>query len=149
MVVDQAHAERNMGFEGRTDRGRYAGNGDGDDEVRIDGMLLREEAAEHFAAFVHRAAKNYAIGAGEIDVLENALLERVFGREMDGLDAHLRDAHHFARLDLPDVLRVKQIEGAGFGSDEPGVEAAGSSEFSENERAEAARVAHGVKFIFR
>src|SRR5258708_16807796 len=115
----------------------------------MDGMVLCEEAAEHFEDFVHRAAKNYAIGAGEIDVLENALLERFFGCEMDGLDAHFRDAHHFAGLDLADVLRVKQIEGAGFGSDEPGVEAAGSSEFSENERAEAARVAHGVKFIFR
>src|SRR5260370_42496386 len=112
-------------------------------------MLLREEASEHLAAFVHGAAENNAVGPGEIDVLENALLERLFWREVDGFDAGLRDAHHFAGLDFADVLRVEQIESAGFGSDQPGVEATGRGQFAEHQRAEAARIAHGIEFIFR
>src|SRR6266851_7070407 len=68
---------------------------------------------------------------------------------MDGLDAGFGDAHHFAGLDLADVLRVEEIEGTGFGCDEPGIEAAGGSEFAENERAEAAGIADGVELVLR
>src|SRR5260370_37827953 len=111
-------------------------------------MLAREEAPEHLAAFVHGAAEDDAVWAGKIDVLENALLERLFWREVNGLDAGFGDAYHFAGFDLADVLGVEQIESASFRGNEPGIEAAGGSEFAENERTEAARIAHGVEFVF-
>ena len=47
-------------------------------------------------------------------MLENTLLELFLRRKVDGLDAGFGDAHHFAGLDFADVLRVEQIEGAGF-----------------------------------
>jgi len=47
-------------------------------------------------------------------MFENALLERFRRREADGFDAGFGDAHHFAGLDFADVLRVEQIERAGF-----------------------------------
>ncbi len=149
MIANQAHAEWDFGFEGVANGRGDAGIGHGDDDVGVDGMLPREEAAEHFAAFVHRAAENNAVGAGEIDMLENALLERLFRREVDGLDTGFGDAHHFAGLDLADVLGIEEIEGAGFGSDEPGVEAAGSREFAKDEWAETAGIADSVEFILR
>src|SRR5260370_1627239 len=111
-------------------------------------MLAREEAPEHLAAFVHGAAEDDAVWAGKIDVLENALLERLFWREVNGLDAGFGDAYHFAGFDVADVLGVEQIESGSFRGNEPGIEAAGGSEFAENERTEAARIAHGVEFVF-
>ena len=55
-------------------------------------------------------------GRAIVDVFENALLHGLLRREVDGLDARARNAHHFAGLDfrLEDVLRVEQIERAGF-----------------------------------
>src|SRR5260370_22892116 len=111
-------------------------------------MLAREEAPEHLAAFVHGAAEDDAVWAGKIDVLETALLERLFVREVNGIDAGFGDAYHFAGCDLADVLGVEQIQSASFRGNEPGIEAAGGSEFAENERTEAARIAHGVEFVF-
>jgi len=58
-------------------------------------MLLGEEAPKHLAAFVHGAAKNNAVRAGEIDMLENALLELLFRREVNGLYAGLGNANHW------------------------------------------------------
>src|SRR6059036_76761 len=107
-------------------------------------MLASEQAAENFAALVDGAAENDAVRAREIDMLENALLVLFRWGEMDRLDAAFGDADHFAGLDFAEVLRVEEIEGAGFAGDEPGRVAAGRREFAESERAEAAGIAHGV-----
>ena len=60
---------------------------DHNNNVGINGMFLREEAAERFAALVDTATENNAIGASEIDMLENTLLHGLLRREVDGLDA--------------------------------------------------------------
>src|SRR5690242_13047984 len=147
VIANQAHAKRNFGFERIADGRGNTGIGDGNHNVGFDGMLAREQTAEHFAALVNGAAENNAVGTREIDMLENALLMRLGGREVNGLDAALGDAHHFSRFDFADVLRVEEIESAGFAGDEPGGVAAGSCEFAENERSEAARIADGVKLV--
>ena len=149
MVADQAHAKRNLRFQGIADGGGNAGIRNGNDDVRIDGMFARQETPEHFPTFVDGAAENDAIRPRKIDMLENALLVLFFGREMDGFDARLGDAQHFAGLDFADVLRVEQIEGAGFRGDQPGGKAAGSGELAENERTEAARIADRIKLVLR
>ena len=94
--------------------GGNAGIGHGDDHVGFHRMLARQQAAEHFAAFVDGAAENHAVGPREIDVLKNAVLLRLFRREVNRFDAGSGDAHHFAGLDFANVLRVEQIERAGF-----------------------------------
>src|SRR6266576_2446693 len=110
-------------------------------------MLLREQASKHFAALVHGAAEDDAVRAREIDVLENALLELLFWREMDGFDAGFGDAYHLAGLDFADVLRIQQIKSASFRGHQPGDKAAGRGQFSKDQGAEAAGIAHGVKFV--
>ena len=140
----RAHAEGNAGFERVADRGGNAGVGHGHDDVGVDGMFAREQAAEAFAALVHRAAENQAIGPRKIDVLEDAVLQRLFRREVERFDAAARDAHHFAGLDFAHVFGADQIERAGFRSDEPG-----AAEAAEAQRAEAARIADGVHFVAR
>src|ERR1700722_4101662 len=117
VIANQAHAKRNFRFQCVADGGGHAGIRNRHDDVGVNGMFAREKAAEGFAAFVDAATKNNAVRAREIDMLENALLHGLFRREVDGLDTRARDAHHFAGLDFADVLGVKQIERAGFGSD--------------------------------
>src|SRR5215472_10887201 len=147
MIADQAHAEGNFGFERIADGSGHAGVGHGNHNVRFGGMFAREQAAEHFAALVDGAAENDAVRTREIDVLENALLMLLRGREVDGLDAAFRDAHHFTGLDFADVLRVQQVERAGFRSHEPGKGATRRQKLAEGQRAEAARVTHGVQLV--
>src|SRR5271168_4050031 len=65
MIADQAHAERDFRFERVADGGGNAGIGDGHDDIGVDRMFLRQEAAEGFAAFVDAAAENDAVGARE------------------------------------------------------------------------------------
>src|SRR5713226_8211488 len=112
-------------------------------------MLPGEEAPKHLAAFVYGAAENNAVGTGEVDVLEDALLVWLFRRKVNGLDSRLRDTHHLPGGDFANVLRVEEIESAGFRGCEPGVEAAGRGEFAEDQRAEAAGIAYRVQFILR
>ena len=102
------------------DRRGHAGIGHGHDDVGVDRMLAGQQAAQRFAALVHRAAEDDAIGAREIDMLENAVLMRLFRREADRFNAAARDAHHFAGLDFANVFGVDQIERAGFRSHDPG-----------------------------
>ncbi len=147
MIANQAHAKRNLGFERVTYSRGNAGIRHGNDNVRFHGMFARKQAAEHFAALVDGAAKNNAVRARKVDMLENALLVRLRGREVDGLNAAFGDAHHFAGLDFADILRVEQIKRAGLRSHQPRNEAAGRREFAENERAKAAGIAHGVEFV--
>src|SRR5208282_3658919 len=109
VIANQAHAERNFRFERVADGSWHAGVRNGHDNVGVDRMLSREEAAEGFAAFVDAAAENNAVRAREIDMFENALLQGFFRREVDGLDARAGDAHHFAGLDFADVLSVEQV----------------------------------------
>src|SRR6185369_15097655 len=142
MIADQAHAERDAGFESVADGGGNAGVRNGDDDVGVNRMLLREQAAECFAALVDAAAEDDAVGAREVDMFEDALLVRFFGREADGFDAAARNADHFSGLDFADVLRVEEVKGAGFAGDQPGI-----AEFAEIKRAEASRVAYGVEFV--
>src|SRR5260370_8078871 len=66
MIANQAHAEGNLGFEGVADGGRHAGIGHGNDDIGVDGMLLREGASEHLAAFVHGAAETNTLQPAEI-----------------------------------------------------------------------------------
>src|SRR5580692_4973033 len=117
VIADQAHAERNFRFECVADGGGHTGMRNGHDNICINRMLAGEKTAEGFAAFVHAAAEYDAVRPREIDMLENALLQGLFRREVDGLDAGAGDAHHFAGLDFADVLRVEKIERAGFRSD--------------------------------
>src|SRR5690348_5192216 len=144
MVADQAHAKRQAGLAGVTDGRRNSGIGHGHDHVRGGGMLAGEKAAEALTREVHGPAEYDAIGPGEIDVLENAVLMRLFRREANGFDAALGDAQHFARLDFAFVFSVDKIEGAGLRRNHPRAAAP-----AEAEPTEAARVTDGEDFVTR
>ena len=72
MVADEAEVEGDAGFGGVAKRGGDAGVGNGDDEVCCDAGFARELAAHLFAGLLDPAAEDARVGAGEIDVLEDA-----------------------------------------------------------------------------
>ena len=67
--------------------------------------------------------------------------------EVDGLQPGSRDAQHFAGFDFAHVLRIQQIECAGFRRHHPGGFAVVPFDPSQSQRPEASRIAHGVEFI--
>ena len=114
VIADQAHAERQAGFEGVADGRGHAGVGHRHDDVGIGGLFAGQQAAQHFAALVDGAAEDQAIGPREIDVLEDAVLGRFDWGEMHRLQAAAGNAQHLAGFDLANVFGADQIEGAGF-----------------------------------
>src|SRR5579864_1779217 len=144
MITNQTHAKWDAGLAGITNRRRHARIRHRNHHVRDGGMFARQQTAEAFARRVHGAAEDDAIGARKINMLEDAVLMLLFGRETNGFDAASGNAQHFAGLNVTDIFRADQIEGARFRADNPGV-----AEASEGERAETARVADRENFIAR
>ena len=98
--------------------------------------FLRQDAAELGAHLVDALAEDVAVGAREVDVLEDAVGERRRRKRMQRAQAAVADDHHLAGLDVAHVGRADQIERAGLGADDVGV-----AEPAERERPEAVRVA--------
>ncbi len=77
-------------------------------------MFSRQQAAQHLAALLDHTAKNEAVRAREINVLEYALLPRFFRSEAPRLDARFIYAQHFAGFYVAHVGGAKQVECARF-----------------------------------
>ncbi len=142
MVANQSHAKGNARFRRVSDRSRHTRIRHRRHEIGYRWMLLSQQSAQAFAAFVHRTPENHAVGTGEVNVLEDAILMRLFGRESNGFDAAARNPHHFPGFHFAHVFGVDQIERASFRGSHPR-----SIQPAETERAEAARVAYSVNFI--
>src|SRR5262249_13949984 len=106
-------------------------------------------AAQGFAASLHGAAEDHAIGPREIYVLEDAAGLLHLSREEARRDAVRIHHDHLARLDVALEHGANQIERAGLRSKHDGValRASAVADASHGERAEAARVAHGKNAV--
>ena len=116
--------------------------GNGNHDIGIDGAFLRELLAHLAADLVAALFKDLGIRTAEVDVFENAVGEAVLVRKAFGMEPVVRDGQEFARLDVADVIRAEQVEGAGFAGYAPCLAHAG-----DRKRAEAESVAgdeHGV-----
>ena len=96
------------------ERGGHAGVGDGDDDVGGHAGLAGQLAAHLVAALLHPAAEDAAVGAGEVDVLEDATGLRDAGGVLAAGDAVFGDHDQFAGEHVAVVLGAEQVEGAGF-----------------------------------
>ena len=102
-----------------------------------------ELAAHLFAALLHPAAVDAAVGTGEVDVFEDAAGLGDAGRVLAGGDAVLGDHDEFAGENVALVVGAEQVEGAGFGGEDDGVGAVGVLDAAHGEGPEAARIASG------
>ena len=72
MVADDPELEGQPGFLGKADRCGHPEVRDRDDDVGVDRALAGEFQADALARLVDAAPLNDAVGAGEVDVLEDA-----------------------------------------------------------------------------
>ena len=117
-VLDEAVREGDAGFLGVADRRGGAGFRHGDDDVRFLGVFAGQLAAHFHAGFVHRAARNGGVRAGEVDVFENAAGRRRLGEALRA-DAVLVDRDELAGFDFADEAGADGGEGGLLGGDHP------------------------------
>ena len=141
MIADEAEAEGEAGLFGVAERGGDAGVGHGNDDVGGHAGLAGELAAHLVAALLHPSAVNLAVGAGEVDVLEDAAGLRNAGGVLAAGDAVVGDHDELAGKHVALVFGAEQVEGAGFRGEDDGVGAVGIADAAHGKRAEAARIA--------
>ena len=141
VIADQRLAEGDAGLGGVTDGGGGAGVGNGDDDIGIDGVLARQQAAEVFARFLHGPSEDDGIGPREIDVFKDAVGVIADGGVALASHALGADDDHLAGIDVAEIDGVDEIEGAGLGSEDVAGIAAGKLHLAESERPETVGIA--------
>ena len=84
--------------------------GDGDDVIGHDRGFTRQLGADCLAHFIDRSAVDDAVGAREIDVLENARPRQGGGERAIAFHAGIVDQHQLAGLDVADILGADDVE---------------------------------------
>ena len=118
-VFDESYLIGEPGLLRVADRGVKTRVGNADDDIRLNGMLEREESSRAASRLVDVASVYRRVGTREINVLENA-------HPVGSLSAVLRDTANaalveyddLARLDIADELRADGIERAALGRDD-------------------------------
>ena len=121
LVLDEADAVGDAALLRVAEGGVEAGVGDADDDVRLHGVLEREEGARPLARRVDAAAVNHGVGAREVDELEDALGRLPAAVAAVGLYAVAGDGHYLAGLDVAQELRAYGVEGAALAGYGPAV----------------------------
>src|SRR5207248_8298696 len=110
-----------------------------EDEVRaLRRMLLRQPPAEGATGAIDRAAENAAVGAREVDELEDAALRFLSWKRMRRAHPPAVDDDDFTRLDVPEIGRADDVERAGLGGKNERV-----AELAHRKGTPSERVAHG------
>ena len=138
-VLDEALAERDAALLGVPGRRGRAGLGHGHHQVGLDRELAGQLAAHLDPRLVDAAAADGGVGAGEVDVLEDAALGLGLG-EAVGAQAVLVDDEQLAGLDLADDAGADGGQGGVLAGDDPA-----AVEAAEDQRPDALRVAGGVQ----
>ena len=140
-VLHEALGEGDPGLLRVADRGGRTRVGRGDHQVGLDGVFARQ-GGTHLVARGHDAAPaDGRVGAGQVDVLEDAGVGAAHG-EAARVHARRVDRDELAGLDLAHKGRATQVQGGGLGGDDPA-----GGQAAQHERAVAVRVARGVQRV--
>ncbi len=120
MVADQTELQRDAAGTRIPDRGRHPGIGDRHHHIGVHRVLEGQVPPHLLPAGVDRPAEDDAVRTAEIDMLENTKGGLPLRQRHLGFQAFLLDPHHFPGRQVPDMLRVDQVEGAGFRSHDVG-----------------------------
>ncbi len=124
VVADDAELERDAAFGRVAHGGGDAGVWDRDDDIGIDVAFAREFGADAFARLVDGHAFHDRVGAGEIDVFEDAEPRGVGAEGLDAVHAAIVDDDDLAGLDVADEFGADDFQRAGLAGEDP---AAGSA----------------------
>src|SRR4029077_20218925 len=110
MIADDAKLEGQPRFLSITDRRRHARIRDWDDDVRIDRAFAGEFLPDALACLVDALALDDAVGAREVDVLEDAepAVGPVEGQQ--AFDPASADDDDLSRRDIADELGADDVE---------------------------------------
>src|ERR1700684_2048146 len=106
------------------------------DDVGFGRRFPRQLRSHRLAGIVDGSAADDRVRPGEIDIFEDAGPRRQPWQGEEALHALAVDDHDFAVLDVADVFRPDDVEGAGLRTQDRA-----AVEFAEHERADAERVA--------
>jgi hypothetical protein len=121
VVADDPQFEGNPRGLGIAERGGHPGIRHRDDQVGVHRPFVGKFRADPLARLVDALAVHQAVGAGEIDVLENAQALLVRGEGLLRVQPGLVDDHHLAGFDVAHEVRADDVEGAGFGGQDIGL----------------------------
>ena len=114
MISNQSEREWNSRLLRVSNGSRYAGVGNGNNEISIHRTLLRQNSAHQIAACLYGSSKDNAVGTREIHVLENAFRQPRRRQRLDGFQFTAADQHNFTRFHFAKIRGSDQIERAGL-----------------------------------
>jgi hypothetical protein len=136
VVADDAELEGDAGGLREAERAGTPESGTGTTTSASTGASRGEFAPMRLAHLVDRAAADDGIGAGEIDVLEDARPRRQRRERLAALDAVLGEHHHLAVLDVAHEAGADDVERAGLRRQDRA-----AVELAQHQRADAERIA--------
>lgn len=105
--------------------------------------MLTGQAAAHFdARTVHCLAVDDAVGASQVDILEDTASGFFFGKAV-AAQAVFVDCDEFTRLDFADERSTHNVERSGFGCHNPA-----AVDFAKCQRTHTVTVARGIQGVF-
>ncbi len=137
VVADDAELEGHAALGGVADRRRHAGVGHRDHQVGVDVALAGELGADALPRLVDAGALDDAVGAREVDVLEDAEALVLRAERVVAVHAGVVDHDDLARLDVAHEVGADDVEAAGLGCQDVGV-----ADLAQHQRADAVRIAH-------
>src|SRR5688572_17931753 len=145
VIANQAKTQRDLRFFRVADGGADAGVGNRHHDVGIDAGFARERAPKVGPHFVYALAKDFAVGPGEIHVLEDAMRQLRLWEWLDRALAVGADDQQLTGFDIAHVGGADQVERAGFRGDRP----TAVTNAAKRERPEAVGVARRNQAVFR
>ena len=121
MVADDAELERQPRLLRVAECRRHARIGNRHDDVGVDMAFSGELAADALARLVDAGAFDDAVGAGEIDVLEDAEPAVAAVERHQAFDPAGADDDDLAGLDVAHEIGADDVERAGLRGEDPGV----------------------------
>ena len=119
VVADDAELEGDARLRGVAHGRRHAAVGHRHHHIGRHAALARQLGADALARLVDRRALHHAVGAGEVDVLEDAEAALVAAEGLDAVHARAVDDDDLARLDVAHELGADDVEGAGLAGQHP------------------------------
>src|SRR5690606_3066570 len=120
----------------------YARVGHRNDDIGGNAAFAGKLAAELLAHVINAAPVDDAVGAGEVDIFEDAGAWPLRREGAERLDAFARRYDDFAGLDLAHEFGADDVERHRFGAED-----GRASEAAENERPDAERIARADQLL--
>ena len=142
MVADDAQFKRHLRLVGIADGGWHAAIGHRNDDICRHRTFKGQLAAKRLAAIINAFSANNTVGAGEINIFENAGARRKFGERFDTLQPIFGNDDNLAIFNLAHKLRADNIQRAGLRRQN-----IMPVKLAQNKRSNAQRVARANEFF--